>query len=126
MSARNWGNGPLFSTTAASVSNPSTASICAEVILPAGTVPSETYELRWGVGASTSAIWLLEQCLSSGLGSTAIEQQLTVFTGTNQTSEFVTTQTSTSVMTGQARFRVRLLSTFTGTAGCWIQAEPVT
>lgn len=122
MSWRNWGNVPQFSTTP-TATDPSTATIVSEIITSTGPVAAEIYEVRWGVGAnSTSVVWLLEHCTSSGLGSTAIVQQNVVMTGTNQTSEFV----FTFRVTPGDRFRTRVLSTFTGIAASWIQIEAVT
>jgi hypothetical protein len=123
VSVRNFGNPPIFSTSASNVSNPSTATIVGEIIFSTTVFTQpDIYEVRWGVGASTSCIWLLEHCVSSGLGSTAITRQITVMTGTNQTSEFVFTH----VINPGERLRARVLSTFTGTAAAPIQAEAVT
>lgn len=131
MGFRTWGNIPLFSTTAATVNNPSTATLCAELIIPvtgSTTTPSK-YDVRFSVGASTGALWRLECAQSSGLGSSALRvtendssnafEQVVVFTGSNQTSEFVYTM---KAFPGD-RFRIVPLSSFTGTAACAIQAE---
>ena len=123
MSARNWGNLPIYSTTAASQADPSTATIVGEIILSTAVYTQpDNYECRFGLGASTSAIWQIEHCVSSGLGSTAITKQIVVFTGSNQTSEFVYTF---RVSPGE-RMRARLASTFTGTAAAVIQMEALT
>lgn len=134
MSGRNFGNVPLASTTAGSVADPSTATLVAELIIPSpgSTTIADHYEVRYVVGASTGAIWRLECALSSGLGSTALRptqndstsalQRAVVFTGSNQTSEFVLTQ---KAYPGD-RFRVVPLSSFTGTAAAHIQAEALT
>jgi len=121
MSARNWGNPPLFSTTAATQSNPSTATLVAELILSSA-AQKQNYEVRFGVGASTSAVWQLEHATSSGLGSSAIAQQIVKFTGSNQTAEYVYTFRASP----GDRFRTRLASTFTGDAASVIQAETLT
>lgn len=131
MSARNYGNVPLFSTTATTQTDPSTATLVAQLIVPSPgstSVPSN-YEVRFLVGGSTGAVWRLECALSAGLGSTAIRladndssnafQRAVVFTGSNQTSEFVKTY---KAYPGD-RFRVVPVSSFTGTAAACIQAE---
>jgi len=134
MSARNYGNVPLFSTTAATQTDPSTATVVAELVLPnpGSSAYASQWEVRYSVGASTGAIWRLECCLSTGLGSTAIRltdndssnafQRAIVFTGSNQSSEFVFTH---KAYPGD-RFRVVPLSSFTGTAAAAIQAEAIT
>ena len=134
MSARNYGNVPLFSTTAATQTDPSTATLVAELVLPVtgSSLYASQWEVRYTVGASTGAIWRLECCLSTGLGSTAIRltdndssnafQRAVVFTGSNQTSEFVFTH---KAYPGD-RFRVVPLSSLTGTAAATIEAEALT
>lgn len=125
MSGRNWGNGPIYSTTAATVSDPSTASLVAELILSTSiATPFDNYEVRFGMGASTSAIWRVEHATSSGLGSTAITKQIVVFTGSNQTAEYVYTFRAAP---GE-RFRIiPLIAPSTGnTAAGVIQAEALT
>lgn len=131
MSGRNWGNPPLLSTTAPTQSNPSTATLCAELILPrvGDTTVPDNYEVRFGLGGSTGALWRLDCAFSSGLGSTAlrtnsygVDQRVNVYTGSNQSAEFVLT---VRAMPGD-RFRATLESSFTGTAAAWIQAEALT
>jgi hypothetical protein len=134
MAFRNWGNVPLFSTTAATATDPSTATLAAELIIPAPGGPASTaigsiYEVRYIVGASTGALWRLECALSSGLGSTAIRltdndssnafQRSIVFTGSNQTSEFVLIHKAFP----NDRFRIVPMSSFSGTAAASIEAE---
>jgi hypothetical protein len=134
MGARNYGNVPLWSTTAGTQTDPSTATLVAELIIPSpgSTDMASLYEVRFSVGASTGAIWRLECAQSSGLGSTAIRladndssnafQRAVNFTGSNQTSEFVYTF---KAKPGD-RFRAVPLSSFTGTAAAAIQAECLT
>lgn len=134
MGARNYGNVPLFSTTAATTADPSTSALVAQLILPSpgDTRVASLYEVRYAVGASTGAAWRLECALSSGLGSSALRtadndstsaaQQAVVFTGSNQTSEFVFTH---KAYPGD-RFRVVPLSSFSGTAAASIEAEAIT
>lgn len=133
MGVRNYGNVPLFSTTAATTADPSTASVVAQITIPnpGSSNRAALYEVRYLVGASTGAAWRLECCLSTGLGSTAIRladndssnafQRAVVFTGSNQTSEFVLTH---KAYPGDL-FRVVPLSSFTGTAAASIEAEVI-
>lgn len=118
MSVRNYGNIPLFSTTAVTASNPSTATLVAELILPA-TGQADNYEVRFAVGASTSAIWALEHANSAGFEMSDLEQQIVTFTPTNVSAEYVFTFRADP----GDRFRARVASTFTGTAAAKIQAE---
>lgn len=122
MSARNWGNVPQFSTTAATVTDPSTASLVAELILSTTPKVADNYEVRFGVGASTGVAWRLEHATSSGLGSSAIAKQIVVFTGSNQTAEYVFTFRANP----GDRFRAVPASSFTGTAAGVIQVEALT
>ncbi len=109
------GNVPLKST-AGIQTNPSTATIVAEI----SSLAEGLYETRWAVGASTGAIVLLEHCLSTGLGSTAIRDQTAVYTVSNGSGEYVFAY---SAQTGD-RFRVRTNSSFTGSIAAKISAEP--
>lgn len=135
MAFRVGGNVPLYSTTAATVTDPSTASLVAELIIPvtistAGAPPSY-YEVRYVVGASTGGAWRLECARSSGLGSTALRvtendssnalQRAIVFTGSNQTAEYVLTH---KAYPGD-RFRIVPLSSLTATAAGSIQIEGI-
>src|SRR6185503_3667262 len=123
MSVRNVGNPPLFSTTAATASNPDTAALVAELILStASKVDADNYEVRYTIGASTGGVWRLEHAISSGLGSTAITQQIVVFTGSNQSAEYVYTHRAAP----GDRFRIVPLSSMTATAAGKIQAEAIT
>lgn len=123
MSVRNFGNVPLYSTGAASFTDPSTATLVAELILSTAVfTQTDNYEVRFCIGASTAASWRLEHALSSGLGSTGIVKQITVFTGTNQSPEYLFTFRANP----GDRFRALLHSSFTGTAAGVIQAEAYT
>jgi hypothetical protein len=131
MGARNWGNPPLLSTTAGTQNNPSTATLCAELIIPAigDTSVQDYYEVRFGLGASTGALWRLDCALSSGLASTALRtnsfgtaQRVNIYTGSNLSGEFVLTLRAAP----GDRFRATLESTFTGSVAAWIQAESLT
>lgn len=117
MSWRNWGNPPIHST-AGLVADPSTTTLVAEIT----GLTDNNYEARFVVGASTAAIWVLEHALSSGVSSTSFRKASHVFTGSNQSAEFVLSfKAETS-----DRFRVRVASSFTGSAHATIQAEVIT
>jgi len=117
MAFRDWGNPPILSTHAPET-DPSTDTIVAEVT----GLQNRLYEVRYCVGASTGAIWRLEHALSSGLGSTGYRDQVVVFTGSNQTAEYVMTYKAEA----NDRFRVVPLSSGTGTFAAKIQAEVLT
>ena len=117
MAWRDWANPPIQSTQVAS-SDPSTATLVAEVT---GLI-DRVYEVRWCVGASTGALFRLEHALSSGLGSTGIRDQTMVFTASNQSAEYV------FAYKGEVgdRFRVLVNSSFTGSVAGKISAEVMT
>lgn len=121
MSVRNDGNPPLWSTTG-TVSNPDTATLVAELILSTAPRVDDNYEVRYTIGASTGGVWRLEHAISSGLGSTAIAEQVVVFTGSNQSAEYVYTHRASP----GDRFRIIPLSSMTATAAGKIQAESIT
>lgn len=133
MGARNWGNPPLLSTTTPTASNPSTATLCAELILPTvgDTSVGDYYETRFLLGASTTALWRLDVATSSVLSTAALRltqgpnsapQRFNVYTGTNQSAEYVFT---VFAKPGD-RLRATLESTFTATVAASIQAESLT
>jgi len=118
-----YGNKPIKSTQA-TATDPSTATLIAEIDSTqfAQVSPREVlYRVFWRVGASTGAIYRLEHCSSTGLGSTAILDVQTVFTGSNQTSQFV----SGYMINPGDRLRVRVGSSFTAAAAASIEAEPM-
>ncbi len=124
-----WGIRPIAST-AASASNPTTATLVAEVdatainaAITAG-IGSLPCQVNWVVGcsASTTGQFLLEHCLSTGLGSTAIYDQTLVFTPAGQSGQF----NRRYLVTNGDLFRVRMASTVTGTVSAKIQVEPWT
>lgn len=129
MSAREWGNPPLLSTTAPTTNNPSTATLCAELIVPTigDTTTFGRYEVRLVLGVgSTGALWRFDVATSSNLSTTALRnntygtpQRLNFYTGTAQTSEFLVT-----VMAKPGdRMRCLVESTFTSLVQASIQAE---
>jgi hypothetical protein len=120
-----WGNVPIKSTTV-SVADPTTATLVAEIDSTAfGQVSTRTgvpYRINWRVGGTTGAIFLLEVCTSTGLGSTAIRESCMVFTGANQSAQYVD---SYKIEPGN-RVRVRCGSSLTATVAAQISAEPLT
>ena len=118
MGARNWGNPPIWSTASGTGTDPSTTALLAELT---GLVDA-LYEVRFIVGASTSAFWVFEHALSSGVTSTSFRERTHVFTGTGQSAEYVLTY---KAETGD-RFRVRVNSSFSGTWAADLQAERLT
>ncbi len=131
MSARNWGNPPLCSTTAPTQSNPSTATLCAELIIPAqgDTSIFGNYEVRYFLGGSTGMLWRLECASGTGLSTTSVRktengasERVNVYTGSNLSAEFVVTWRACY----GDRFRATQESTVTATAAAYIQAEIIT
>lgn len=117
MSFRDAGNPPQLSTQAAGT-DPSTTAILAEIT----GLSNQNYEVRFLVGASTGAQFVLELALSSGVSSTSFRDEARVFTASNQTSEYVLTYRAES----SDRLRVRVGSSFTGAYAAKIQAEALT
>lgn len=119
-----FGNPPIVSTQA-EATNPTTAAILAEI---AG-LQGGLYEARIVCGASTLATMLIEQCLSTGLGSTALRSsggngelgQRTVYTPVMQSAQYMLRFKATD----GDRIRVRT-SALTGTASATIILESVT
>ena len=115
------GNPPVWSTYATATS-PSTTTIVAELD------SSNFLSTRGGqfavyayLGASTNATWWVEQCLSTGLGSTAIRQRVVLGTASFQHSQFVL---KFDLESGD-RVRVRVGSTFTGAADATLMMESI-
>lgn len=126
---RDWGSVPVNSsggTTAGSwglESNPSTATLVAEIdstqlaqVLTGGSV----YQVSWLVGASTNAIWQLEQASSTDLA--AVRDLTYVQTPSGQSGQYVL---SYKLQKGD-RLRARLQTAITGVATAKISAEPMT
>lgn len=124
MAIRDVGNPAFGSTTAYPAANPSSGTLLAEV----KNLQDVQYEVRYLVGADTLGIWRLQQCLSSGLGSTAVVDETVVFTGAGLSAEYVLNYDrlqSTSYSTN-ARFRIMLSTAFTGNYAAKVTAEPLT
>ena len=102
MGARDWGDPPQQSTSD-STTGQSTSVLLAEI----SSLAAGIYEARWIVGASTNATWALEHALSSGIGSSALRDSLTVYTPPNQSAEYIQTY---KVEDGD-RLRARITST---------------
>ena len=131
MSFRDWGNPTLCSTTAPTQSNPSTATLCAELIIPTQGDTSlwGNYEVRYFLGGSTGMLWRLDCAASSVLSTSAVRttenganERINVFTGSNLSAEFVVTWRAKY----GDRFRATQESTVTATAAAYIQAEKIT
>ena len=86
MAWRDWGNPPKQSTETSTTGQSTSALLASLSSLAAG-----IYEARWVVGASTNATFVFEQALSTGLGSTALREQMTVFTPPNQSGQYMVT-----------------------------------
>lgn len=124
------GNRAVGSTQMGVVSNPTTATLLAEIDFN-GTMAGclsggQSFQATWILGAQTTlAVFLCEHTLSTGLDmSTAAASTLTgcqfvVMGSSGQSAQFVTRH---KVNPGD-RFRVRVNSSFTGGAACYIQAE---
>jgi hypothetical protein len=121
------GNRTVNSTTLGLTSNPTTATLLAEIDCNStmATVRrgGEPWQVSWIVGSTGAQVtFQLEQCLSTGLDmSTAGRDQTVVMVSSGQSAEFVTKH---NVESGD-RFRVRVNSSFTGAAAAKIIAEPL-
>ena len=131
MSWFDWGDKPITSGLSTAVSNPSTSTLIDEVdstLLHAGlyggasTNLQRTCQVTWILGASTNAVWRCEQCLSTGLASTAIRDTVFIQTPTAQSGQYVWHMN----LTAGDRLRARVNSTFTGVATAAIIVVPLT
>lgn len=122
------GNPPVNSTTGLSpVVNPSTSSLIAEVdstqlgtaFLTAG--QKRQFRVTWLVGATTNATFQLEQVESTALISSTNPTTVIAYSPTNQSAQYITNHD----LIQNSRLRVRLNSTFTGSASAYIQAEAI-
>lgn len=118
MGFRDWGNPPTYSTSAESGTDPSTSTIIAQI----QSLGDHLYEARWVVGASTGALWRLELASTTNLSTSFVRHRSMVFTGSNQSAEFVTTF---KAETGDL-CRIVAQSSFTGTYAGDIQVEILT
>jgi hypothetical protein len=128
MAGPGWGNPPRTSTQA-EATNPTTSVLLAEIQDLGGPTNGNgvLYDARVLVGASTLATVWLEQCLSSGLGSTALRSttaelgRRVLYVQVNQTAQYLVRFRATS----GDRLRVRLGGGITGTAAATLQVEAV-
>jgi len=120
------GNPPRTSTQAAAT-NPSTAVLLAEILNLGGEANRGPvlHEARIVIGCSTSSQYWVEQCLSSGLGSTALSTcggalgRVHIFATVNQSAQYVLRFVGTS----GDRLRVRPAVAITGDAAVTLQVE---
>lgn len=126
MAWRDWGNRPVNSTTAQPATNPSTATLIAEVdSTQLGTQNFAVGQSRlalvtWILGSDTNAVWQCEIATSTALASP--QDAIFLRTAGGQSAQFITTH----VLEQNARVRARLNSTFTGSAHAYIAVEPLT
>jgi hypothetical protein len=114
----------VLTSTQGTQSNPTTATLIAQV----SGLASQNYEARILCGCSTLAVFHLEQCLSTGLGSTALREgggylgRRVLRATVGQTGQYVLR------FKGESGDLVRLRvggSTFTADADATIQLEPL-
>lgn len=126
MAWRDWGNPPVFSTTPQPVSNPSTATLCAEIdSTQLGTqnlAPDQKILVMttWFVGGDTLATWRLEAATSTANGAGV--QTVFVKSPTGQSGQYITV----NELLKDYRLRARVDSTFTANVVASIQAERLT
>jgi len=123
---RDWGNPPVFSTTAQPVSNPSTATLCAEI----DSTQLGTKDLAdgqkilvlttWLVGGDTTATWQLEAASSTALNAST--QAIFVKSPPGQSGQYITV----NELYKDYRLRARVASTFTAAVTASIIAERMT
>jgi hypothetical protein len=124
-------------STAGAATNPTTATIIAQVGPSTGAVSSGCFNQSsknamiqvaayFYLGGSTTLEWWIEHCLSTGLGSTALrgnasQGRTIVYTGTGLTSQFVQ---KFDLVRGDF-IRLRVGAGVTASAAGKIQAEPI-
>jgi hypothetical protein len=127
MSWYDFGNPPITSTQGIA-GGPSTATLIAELdsteLLTKDFTSGhqQNYRVSMIAGASTTATFAFEHCLSTGLGSTALVQApINIYTPTGQSAQYVF-----NIRAGKdSRFRVRMTST-AANAAATLQAEALT
>jgi autotransporter adhesin len=127
MSVFDWGTPPITSTQVEVAGGVSTTALIAEIdstvlgtaLLPTGR--SKAAHITWTVGGTSNAAFVLEQALSTGLGSTGVRRAIGVYTLHMQSQQF----TSRHVLERNDRLRVRCTSTLTS-AFATIEAEYLT
>lgn len=129
-----WGpfDASIQSTQMGVVSNPTTATLIAEVdfndTMATAKAGGQPYQVGWIVGVQTTlATFLLEHSASTGLDmstaaqSTRTGAQTVVMVSSGQSAQFVTKHT---IFPGN-RLRIRVNSSFTGGVAGTIFAEPM-
>jgi hypothetical protein len=121
------GNPPITSTQG-EATNPTTSALLAEVTGLGGETKGggTLYEARVLLGASTLATFWVEQCQSTGLGSTALREGgaylgRRILYGTIQSAQYMVRFRAEP----GDRLRVRLQAAVTGTAAATLQLEAV-
>jgi hypothetical protein len=119
---------PPITSTQGEATNPTTSVLLAELTGLGGELngAGSLYEARLLMGASTLATFWVEQCHSTGLGSTALREGdaylgRRVLYGTIQSAQYVL---RFRALSGD-RLRVRLQAAITGTAAATLQVEVV-
>lgn len=112
-------------STFASVADPSTATLLAELEstnfqVPAASVTARLYAVYAYLGGSTGAAWVVESATSTALGASA--DRFFVRTASGQTSQFVFNIRLTA---GTDRIRVRHASTVTGSFEAKLSAQEI-
>ena len=117
--------GTAINSTYAPASNPSTATLIAELdSTQLGTANlrgsrSLNFRVNWIVGADTNTAWQLEACTSTALSAGV--DIIYLQTPAGQSGQYITSH----VLSQDMRLRARMNSTFTGTAMAYISAEPL-
>lgn len=123
---------PSVKSTAATATNPTTATIIAELTstghstsagfgMQSGDAPKQV-QVSAFLGTSTQATaWWLEHVLSTGIGSTAIKSRRVLITPSGATSQFVVKY---DLVLGD-RIRVRVSAAFTGSADGYLDGEVI-
>lgn len=126
MAYNDWGN-PAIRSDSTLVAGDSTATLFAEIpssaitaVIPSG-FPDKEFMTTWILGGSTYTVWRCEQCLSTGLGSTAIRDTTFIQTPPGQSGQY---QWKLRLQSGDL-LRARLNSTV-ALVSAKIIAEPLT
>lgn len=120
------GNKAINSTGAGLVTNPSTATLIAELdSTQLGTQnfrvgQNRSFRVSWILGGDTNVTWQCETATDTGLGSGV--EIVPIKTASAQSGQFVTTHELTKDM----RIRARLFSSLTGSVTAFLSAEPLT
>jgi hypothetical protein len=123
---RDWGNPPVYSTTAQPVGTPSTATLCAELdSTQLGTKDLVSGQkvlvmTTWFIGGDTSYTWQLEAAGSTAL--TDSTQVVYVKTPTGQSGQYITV----NELYKDYRLRARIVSTNQASVTASICAERMT